>query len=250
MNRYSRFLIFCACLAASCNHYYYGPNTANIPLLKEKNEGKINFNYFGTDEASGIELQGAYAIGKNTAFMVNFVNASDGFNIFRWGNGDHSVTGSGTYGEIGIGYFSRLQQTNWVVETYGGIGSGGISNWHDHRERSKVNFTKFFVQPSVGYAGENFEIGFSVRIAYVNLKVRTSSVTESGNPGDFHDIQYIRNNRSGFLMEPGFLIRFGGSGLKFMLNYTLSANLNRHWKQQESSIALGVSIPFRITKER
>ena len=31
----------------SCVHYYYAPNANNVPLFKEKNEGRIQLQYSG-----------------------------------------------------------------------------------------------------------------------------------------------------------------------------------------------------------
>jgi hypothetical protein len=73
-----------ALVAMSCNHYYYGPNTSNIPLLKEKNDGRLNFNYFITREASGVEFQGAFAVGNKTALMLNFINVTDDGKFLGW----------------------------------------------------------------------------------------------------------------------------------------------------------------------
>lgn len=239
-------LLLIALLAASCNHYYYGPNTNNIPLLKEKNEGRLNFNYFVTDEASGAEFQGAYAVGNKTAVMLNFINLTDDGNFPGWDNGMKESSGSGAYVEAAGGYFSRLHPTNWVFETYAGFGFGNIHNTHDDLQRSKVGVTKFFVQPSIGWASRGFQFGFSARLAFVNLRVKSSTVTESGNWEDYFDIEYIRNHRSAILIEPGLMIRSGPRGIKFSLNFASSVNLTRNWKQEKGGVSFGVCIPFHI----
>lgn len=239
--------MFFAVMASSCTHYYYGPNTSNIPLLKEKNEGKLLFNYFVTDEASGVEFQSAYAVGKKTALMLNFANVASGGSLFSWGNNMNS-TGAGTYIEGAAGYFAQQRPSNWVFETYTGLGAGTIRNTHDGHEKSKVNVLKFFVQPSIGWAGRNFEFGISSRMAYVVLNVKSSTVTELQNFEDYHDIENIRRKRSAFVLEPGIMIRPGARGIKFMLNFVGSVNLNRNWKQEEGGVSFGLCIPFNTKK--
>jgi hypothetical protein len=243
-------LILFAALATSCTHYYYGPNTSNIPLLKEKNDGKLNFNWYVTDEASGIEVQSAYAVGKHTGLMVNILSASEGGDFLGWRRFEDKVTGSGTYIEAAAGYFSSLPPTDWLFETYAGIGTGAIKNTYEYAETSKVGITKLFIQPSFGWSTKHLEIGLSARLAFVWLNVKNSSVTLSKNSGDYFDIDYIRKNRSGLLIEPGIMIRSGPKGIKFMLNYTGSYNNNLAWKQEEGSFSLGVCIPFKIDPGR
>lgn len=243
-------LLLFALSGTSCTHYYYGPNTTNIPLLKEKHDGKLNFNYFVTDEASGVEFQGAYAAGKKTAVMLNFINLNDEGDFLRWGNGTREATGSATYVEAGLGYFSQLRPTRWVFETYAGLGTGSVLNTHYDLQRSKIGITKLFVQPSIGWASKGFEFGISTRLAYVNLNVKSSNVSEFNNSEDYFDIEYIRSHRSGLLLEPGLMLRAGGRRIKCSLNFTGSYNFSHHWKQEEAGISFGLSIPFNTNPGR
>jgi hypothetical protein len=161
-------------------------------------------------------------------------------------DGTKEYGGSGAYVEVAGGYFSRLHPSDWVFETYAGIGTGSIHNTHEHLQRSKVGVTKIFVQPSIGWAGRGFQFGFSARLAYVDLRVKSSTVTEARNIEDYFDIEYIRDHRSAILLEPAVMIRSGAEGIKFSLSYTGSSNLNRSWKQEKAGFSFGLCIPFHI----
>ena len=54
----------------SCARYYYAPNSANIPLLSEK-EAKINAQYATGTVSHGFEFQSAFAISPHFGGMIN-----------------------------------------------------------------------------------------------------------------------------------------------------------------------------------
>lgn len=235
-------LLLLPLLLTSCTHYYYAPTTANIPLLREKNEARINANYYITDEATGGELQFAYATGKRTAFMVNILTASSHGDLLSSATYRNAPSGYGRYAELGYGFFSPVPNSKWIFETYAGIGTGGVTNWYATTEKSKVRISKFFVQPSLGWRSKYFEIGFSNRFAFANLKVKE-------NTSHFNEeVEYIKTRSSAFLVEPAMLIRFGLKHVKISLNYTHSANLSNNWQQETTAVSAGLSIPFGIDR--
>ena len=231
-------------LLVSCTHYHYTPNTNNVPLLKSKGEGKINANYYSTDEADGGELQGAFAIGKHTGIMVNVLSAGS----------DHSISsefydeeyGRGYYAEAGVGYFTPVNNSKWIFETYTGFGIGSIKNGYSNSETARTGIKKIFVQPSIGYAGKGLEFALSSKLSWVNLNIRNSTVTAANNWADLLPINYIRENPSSILWEPGIMIRGGFKGLMITANYTASVNLLEAWQQENYAFGLGLSIPFKL----
>lgn len=229
-------------LLVSCTHYYYAPNTNNTPLLKEKNEGKVNGQYYVTDEANGIEVQAAYATGKHTAVMASYTSARHGSKS-EHANSDN---GYGNYIEAGIGYFTTINKSNWVFETYVGLGTGKITNTYHPSESSKTRFNKVFIQPALGYASKYFEVALSSKLSFVHLAVKNSSATTAYNFSAFRDINYIRENPSSVLWEPGIVLRGGIKNMKLTINYTGSVNLFNNWKQEDYGMSLGLCIPFNI----
>jgi hypothetical protein len=46
-------------LCTSCTHLYYAPNANNVPLLKEKNEGRAQLQLSSGNYVEGFDLQSA-----------------------------------------------------------------------------------------------------------------------------------------------------------------------------------------------
>jgi hypothetical protein len=231
-------VIFCT----SCLHHYYAPNSNNVPLFKEKNEGRIQLQYSGGNEYSGFEFQSAYAVGRHVGLQLNFFTAS--------GNDEEAGvkygSGNGTYIEGAAGYFAPSSNNLWVFETYAGIGTGTVTNKYLSSESSKVGVTKFFLQPSYGFSTKNFEIAVSSKFSLANLKVKNSTVTENNNPSDFPDIEFLQNNKSFFFWEPGIMMRGGFKYFKLMAQFTYSAPNDQKLNIDNANLSVGVVVPFKI----
>src|SRR5690349_20551879 len=112
--------------ATSCVHYYYAPNSNNVPLFKEKNEMRIQAQYSTvgpvsdyTDAIGGFEIQSAYAVGNHTAVQLNFLHAN---------YDDEYGSGDGNYIEAAAGYFRPSVDKHWIFETYAGLGIGSVNS--------------------------------------------------------------------------------------------------------------------------
>ena len=227
----------------SCTHYYYGPNSANLVLLNEK-ELKINGGFAASDEFNAFEVQSAIAVTPRFAIMAN--------GIIGGGQEDEELSegndsGSAQYGEVGIGYFKPLESETYRFEIFGGLGFGGVENNYDINEASKVTFSKYFIQPGFGFRDDHFEWGFASRFSYVQHKLVSSNVTTTNNPEDFEDILQLGEEPNSFLWEPGFVFRFGGPKIKGQIQYTYSLNLTNPQLQQERGILnAGISIPVSL----
>jgi len=75
--------------ASSCTHYYYAPNSNNIPLLKEQNDGRIQLKYSIGNHYDGAEVQSAYAVGKHAGIQLNFFTAWESKGEYESGNGSY-----------------------------------------------------------------------------------------------------------------------------------------------------------------
>ena len=78
------------------------------------------------------------------------------------------------YVEASFGYFTPIQE-NLVFELYPGIGVGNARNeillidtFHNY---TNTSFTKLFLQPSIGYKLNKFEVAFSARATYLNFYI-------------------------------------------------------------------------------
>lgn len=214
-----------------CTHYYYAPNAHNVPLLKEKNDKKINAAICSGDEFSGFEAQLAIAVKKNLGIMANFITAN-GKVTSNLGNArvDYSESGEGKLFEIGVGYFKPTNHKT-VFETYMGGGLGTISNNYTHGH-SEVKFNRLFIQSNLGISLKRFEIAFSARMAGLNYHSIDYNSLETP---DFDDLEYIKNNKFSLLFEPAITIRTGWKHTKIQLQYVVSKNINNNKLQQELS---------------
>ncbi len=230
--------VFCI----SCSHYYYGPNSNNTPLLKEK-EAKLNLQYAATTEFEAFEVQSAAAISKHTGVMLNYITGGGNDNNDFFGSNGES--GHAHEFEFGAGYFTPIKNTALVFETFGGMGFGAINNTHYRSELSKVKFTKYFIQPEIGVRKNGFEFGFSSRFSFVNQTLDFSSVTSDNNDDAFDDLIYLKERPGSFLWEPGIVLRAGGQKFLVQVQYTWSTNINNpEMKQEHGIFNIGFCIPI------
>ena len=212
---------------SSCSHYYYAPNSHNVPLFQEKKEARISVAASGGDEFEGIEVQSAYSITNNVGVMVNgfVVQPQEGS---EWGKGNLI--------EAGIGFFKPLGK-NFVFETYGGFGQGSVTNKYRIGE-STFKFSRYFVQPSIGFTTPWFDIAASVRICELSYLQLDNNNT---NSLDKAELDYIKDNKTSLLFEPALTIRGGWKYIKGQMQVGLSQNLtNPDFQQEEFNVNIGV----------
>jgi hypothetical protein len=236
------FSVVISSLCTSCLHHYYAPNSNNVPLFKEKNEGLVQAQFSSGNDYEGFEFQSAYAVGKHTALQLDFFTAS--------GNEEEAFvepsSGKGTYIEAAGGYFAPSGNNLWVFETYAGIGTGTVTNEYYKSESSKVGVTKFFLQPSYGFSTKNFEIAISSKFSLATFKMKNSTVTMDNNPAEFPDIEFLQNNKSFFFWEPGIMMRGGFKQFKVLAQFTLSVPNDSDLNIDPANLSLGILIPFQI----
>jgi hypothetical protein len=193
----------------------YVPNTLNTTLLQEKGEINIGYN----KSPAGYDIGTSYAISDNIGLMINGTYLS---NKRPEQNRKHKL------GEIGIGYFFQSKE-HLIGEIFLGAGLGSnlikekISYFPflffiylpiepDQKEEEFVylnaNYIRFFLQPTFVSRKKIFEVGFSLRLCYINFyKIHHSN------------INFPRENT---LLEPVFFIRIGPPVLKFQMQFGTS----------------------------
>lgn len=230
----------------SCTHYYYGPNSANVPLLQKKDDGRITASFAAADETSGFELQSAYAFTNHFGAMFNFYTA---YGERKSSSSSSSYSkGSGTYAEVGGGYYTPLKNANkWIFETYAGAGTGSITNEYSLSEMSKVNITKLFIQPSFGYSNKKgtFQAAIASRFSSVHLNLQQFSSTINSSADNYFDLEDLKNNGNSIYWEPSLLIRAGISKLKVQAEFTSSQAFKKHiYSTQTGIISFGILFSF------
>ncbi len=228
-------------LFMSCARYYYAPNSANIPLLSER-EAKINAQYAAGTVSKGFECQSAFAISRHFGGMINTMIGGSNYDQYEYNSGETKTK----FIEIGAGYFTPLKSTSLVFETYGGIGSGGVNNLYYNGGRSKVNFTKLFVQPTIGVKVKGFEFGISSRMSWINQKVISNSLSNA-DP-EYINLEDISTHPESFYWEPGIVLRLGGQKFMGQLQYTGSFNFTNpdfQYEEEHGYLTIGFSIPIK-----
>ncbi|HEX5025614.1 MAG TPA: hypothetical protein VFV68_10090 [Agriterribacter sp.] len=231
-----------AILLCSCTHVYYSPNSSNVPLFEKKGEFRLSGNYCVgstvSDEITGGEIQAAYAAGDHLGILLNtaFMGGREEDNTQG-----HS-SGSGSIIEMGAGYFKPLKKSH-VFETYAGFGFGNVKNNYLSGGNSRVNFTKFFLQPSIGYSKKYFHVGIASKLSFVIMKVDLPNGHNLIEPYDMGDIAYITEKPLSVLWEPSFFIRAGVKAVKAQFQFTPSVNLNnKQLAQNGVLLSMGIII--------
>lgn len=222
---------------------YYVVSAPNSPLLSAKDE--LNFNFLRTTGAgfSGIDLQAGYLPGKHIGIMA-------GYSLVRNGGGYPDFMKYNRL-EGGIGYITALKK-GWHFETYAGMGSGNLTNYH-YTGLSKINLTHFFLQPGVSFNNEKrtVQLGFLSRFAGVNFNVRDTLFSTSREPFSTKNIERLYDQPFHIMWEPGLVVRAGWKFLLFSLAYSHSANLtNPDLHSANNNFSFGFSLRFNTMENK
>lgn len=245
-----------ALLLPGCVHYYYAPNTSNIPLFKEKNTMKINGGYASGDNYNGSDIQLAYSVSPKIGIMFNSFFAGLSEEVSGSNGSNHIETGRGSLFEIGAGYYKPFgAQNRWTFETYLGAGAGGENHTYQNDQKARLTLLRFFIQPSIGYSSQNglLEVAAGSRFCNLNLKVKESTVTTPGGDDDInkHDLDNITLHPSSVLWEPSLLLAMGWHNFKFYLQYTTSQNLNNlNLPQDRTNFSIGVRATLKANSSK
>jgi hypothetical protein len=196
----------------------YVPNVLNAPMLTNKNEVQVAL-HAGT---SGFDPQVAYAITNHIGVMANasFMDqTSDTTDSYH----KHGFI------EFGAGYYTNFAK-RFKFETFAGAGFGKIEAEYDNgswTSFSQADIKRYFVQPTLGITSKVIDFGISARIALVNLKQQTNTI-------------------SGLMFEPAATLKLGWDHLKAVAQVGISAPFNKdiNFNYQPFLISLGLQANF------
>ncbi|MDD5571946.1 MAG: hypothetical protein PHD97_12420 [Bacteroidales bacterium] len=208
---YSVILIIIFLFLNSCKSVYI-PNAVNAPFLTEKKQG-AGAVCFGTSYLDG---QAAYSFAKNFAAMMNF--------SYWHMNRDSSRFHRHFILEGGGGYYTKLNDL-WVFDVYAcfGIGNSKIEEYGEELMKVKGNYTKVFVQPSIGIISGSFEGGFSLRSNYVYFTNFSIYNSVFSNPSQYY-IEPVITGKAGFgkikfTAQLGCSLPFGSTAFNTTYDY-------------------------------
>ena len=215
-----------------CTHYNYVPNMHNVPLFQQKEEFHLDLSGSMGNEFSAFEVQTGFSLGNNFAVIANgFFHDAD-----REMFNDEYCRGHLIEG--GAGAFVPMQN-NMVFESYCGVGFGKIENGFDNDATSKLDFNRYFFQPSLGYTSDFLDFAISLRLS--GLRYNDIHFSGSLDQEDQDQIQYINRNPFSVLIEPALTLRAGWEHIKFQLQIGYSQNLsNPDLLQEDLNLSLGM----------
>ncbi len=217
MKKQNVFFLIAIIVLSSCSHTYYVPNTVNVPLFKEKNEIRLA-GYYYSDQVTTYEIQGAYSITNNLAVMANYMYGYDYTKEYV-----KEDCGFGHYVDAAAEYYKPLNKY-FVLEAFGGMGICNQSHLYKGeylyasghyiptRYIAKVFFIKNFMQTSIGFTSNYFDIALSTRIA--NLTYLNTFQNLPPSDYDYMDLQKIYLIRNFLVLEPALTIRGGWKYVK------------------------------------
>ena len=241
------FIGFSLVIFSSCTHYYYGPNSANVPVLEKKGDSRIAGASTISDESTGFEFQSAYAFTDHFGGMVNIYSTSNG----KPTKPIDTDWGKATYLELGLGRILPVENENIlnIFEIYAGAGSGTINNYFKQNGNTKVQVNKFFLQPSIGFNNKKrtLQLAVSMRLAYVMLHVKKDNLDPNIHSNDFLEIEQVKKSGNGFYVEPGLTLRSGTKNVKLQFQLTPSIDFGRKkYKTQGAVASFGIIYGFNI----
>lgn len=204
----------------------YSPSMQNVPLLQEKNEVRATVGF--------SDFQGAYAFSDKFAVMLNgyYNNGASMFNNDTYFS-SYSYERKSQHIEAGGGYFKHLND-NAIIECYGGLGFGSstfkkyfsdsLNSIPKLNSSFLANTNRFFIQPSIGYSIDYFDVAFSTRIQLLSY----SNVNSNGfSAVELYDYKLLNIDQPVFFfLEPALTMRFGYKYVKFHAQAVFSYKYN------------------------
>ena len=206
-------------ILCSCNPQIYKPYTRASPLFQEKGEAEANLQF----SAAGTGISAAYAPLEHLALIAN-ASISDTRDSGTYSGVHYNTPEKYNIFEIGGGYFSRIGNEG-AFELLGGAGYGNreassfyldvnlFSNSYTTLYFLRSDMANFFIQPGIGYIGEKFEFGFSIKMNYINYSNFYYEKRDVNNGSNMDDSVTTRWGPNAYL-EPAFYLAFGSHNVK------------------------------------
>ena len=214
----------------SCKTDFYWPSIQNVPLLKEKKElmGAVGTGFID------MNIQGAYSITNHIGCQITYNDHYDPFS---------SAFSSGQLFEVGLGYYLRHEKY-LAFETYGGYGYGQ-THGDNYYNRSVVNFNQIYLQPSIGFTSDYFDLAFTPKIIKVDYIVKENIVNHQST---HNDLMLNMDKQSYYFIEPGITVRAGYKFIKLQFQYVEVLKQNKQdldYSRINYSFSLFITIPLK-----
>jgi hypothetical protein len=210
------FIIVVILLFSSCAVYY--PQTVDIPLIKKKDDIRIDAGYFMALGTKNEESRNGIVGGHGT-FSYGVTNI---LAIQTYINMDIMLRG---YLHGALGLFKGFKNKT-VMELYSGYGTGGGfgSGYY-------LAFTQFNIGKT-GLGNSNIDYGLGLKGGYIHGIYYDEDV---GNQTHYQE--------KGWIVEPSVFLRFGGKKVKFCtkVNYLWTKTISNDW-YYPLSVSMGINL--------
>ncbi len=242
--------IFCKILLAfsllstiGCGTAYYKPTTMTIPNFKGKSELFLAVDAYAS--LRGGDVQAAYVVTDHFAvqgnYMKNLVTVTEGTVFLN----PYNITKEIAFSECAIGYFTQKDNFG-TFSLFGGYGRGRVSNAIENRGQATADFSKMFIQSSLGFREKNIELIGSVKLAtlqYTNLNHTYTSTNETDH------LNALKNTIP--MLELGTIMRFGGEKIKgqMFLNGAAALGGSELFKYDYFTVGFGICTQLSTKKK-
>lgn len=237
LDRVLKAMLFSTCIFvfsvsfSSCNHYYYAPNEGANLVLQEKNDAKVSFGTGGG---------GANSSGDNYSLVagyspLNHLGVQSSY--FRL-NVDETSSGAAGKGEIwslAIGgyYFIDREdisiedefrhdqlsmRRSIILDIYGGLERGNVTNHYDFRSESFFTFEKRFLQLGGHFQGQRY--GADIVFKGGTLDYKTARITGPVDDSNLREIETVLENDTYPFLETSMRVHFGFRQGRLFFNWT------------------------------
>lgn len=220
-------------------HYFYAPNTVNVPLHTQKGQFNATAAINIAQDHSATELQSSYAFSPNLAAMGNLYLLNK------------NSSASASLLELGFGTFKKLNK-KIVAELYTGAALATVNNYYGtdkSSQYSKLKGNRFFIQPNIGFKSRFFDAAFSLR--FCNMLYSTFATDSVPLGMETESLNYLRSHPSQWIMEPAFTLRGGFENAKLQLQVLGRRPFHDEFRVSSNCISLGLiwQFPSKLEKK-
>ena len=211
----------------SCKPPLYIPNTTNTPSLLRQGDTEIGVS----TGSNGWDGQFATAITNNFSGMLNSSYSNQPTSRSNYNK--HQFL------ELGLGYTTVFNKealgTYELKYFFSGFAGGGKGTSEGRMSGVELNgdYSRLFLQPSIGFTDKNFDVILALRTSWVNFtSIYHNQVIYSKDRGDFQNIFY----------EPTFTFKGGGEHFKFFtqLGFSIGNNQYAAFRQRPIIFIIGI----------
>ena len=145
--------------------------------------------------------------------------------------------------ELMSGYIKKIDNL-WTFETYAGLGTGKITNYH-YTGHSTIKPDHYFIQPAITVGNDNktVQLVFASRFAGVNFNVGDTLFSTDREQFSGKQLSALHDEPFHIMWEPALLFRAGWKNIMFTLEYNHSSDMtNSLLHRSTDNFSFGISL--------